>query len=311
MTGAADETGADRPAGAPPEGAAWPWALGAIFFFVAMIVCIRALAGSLPAGDMAFYRTAFGLLLTLPFFLHGGGTRVRQRLATRRLGLYLLRAALTYGAILAWFYAVTKLPLAEAIALNTTIPIFTTVLAALVLGERVGLARWLCVAGGFAGALVMLRPGFAAIGPAALAALGSAALYGAAGICVKLLARTEPVGRIVLYMNLFVALAAFGPFLAGGVAPRWADLPLVLAIGATGSLAHFCQSHAMKRADASFVAPFDFLRLPLGALAGWLLFADRVDPWIWPGAALVFASVLVLARDEAKRGEARDRPGGR
>jgi drug/metabolite transporter (DMT)-like permease len=292
---------AAAPAEGRAAGPAWPWALGAIFFFVAMIVCIRALAGRLPAGDMAFYRAAFGLALMLPFLLGGGAARARQRLATRRLGLYLLRAALTYAAIVSWFYAVTKIPLAEAIALNTTIPIFTTALAALVLGERVGVARWASVVAGFAGALVMLRPGLAAVSVAALAALGSAVLYAGAGICVKLLARTEPAGRIVFYMNLLVAIAAAGPFVVEGVAPRLADLPLILAIGAAGTLAHYCQSHAMKRADASFVAPFDFLRLPLGAVAGYALFADRVDPWIWPGAALVFAGVLMLARAEARR----------
>jgi drug/metabolite transporter (DMT)-like permease len=287
--------------GAAAAGPAWPWALGAIFFFVAMIVVIRMLAGRIPAGDMAFYRTAFGLLLMLPFLLGGGAGRVRQRLKTRRLGLYLLRAALTYGAVVSWFYAVTKIPLAEAIALNTTIPIFTTALAVVLLGERVGLVRWASVAAGFAGALVMLRPGFAEISLAALAALGSAVLYAGAGICVKLLARTEPAGRIVFYMNLLVAIAAAGPFVVEGVAPRWADLPLILAVGGAGTLAHYCQSNAMKRADASFVAPFDFLRLPLGAVAGYALFADRVDPWIWPGASLVFAGVLILARAEARR----------
>jgi drug/metabolite transporter (DMT)-like permease len=280
-----------------------PWhatayALGAIVMFVAMAVCIRALANRLPAGDITFYRAFFGLLLLIPLVFGGGWSRARRTLETKRLPLFALRALFTYLAVASYFYALTKVPMAEAISLSTTLPIFMTALAALVLGEAVGMRRWTAVAIGFAGALIIVRPGFAAVSWAALAALGSAALYAAAGIVVKMLSRTEPPGRIVFYMNLMVAVLAAAPVLVDFTAPRWAEVPFIVAIGATGTAAHFLQSNAFKRADASFVAPFDFLRLPLGALCGWIIFDDKISEWIWLGSALVFAGTLLIVRRE-------------
>ncbi|MGH7002568.1 MAG: DMT family transporter [Alphaproteobacteria bacterium] len=275
--------------------------MGAIVMFVAMAVCIRALANRLPAGDITFYRAFFGLLLLMPLIFGGGWPRARQTLATARLPLFVLRALFTYLAIVGYFYALTKIPMAEAIALSATLPIFMTAMAALFLGEAVGIRRWIAVALGFAGALVIVRPGFADVSWAAVTALGSASLYAAAGIVVKKLARTEPPGRIVFYMNLFVAILATAPLIADFTPTRWSDLPFIVAIGAAGTAAHYFQSNALKRADASFVAPFDFLRLPLGALCGYILFDDRPSDWVWVGAALIFASAFWIARREARR----------
>ena len=295
-----------RPPPTLPRGprSSWPailYAVGAIVMFVVMAICIRALADRVPAGDITFYRTFFGLLLMLPFVLGRGPSYARQILATRKLGLLMLRAVLTYAAVLSYFYAVTKIPLAEAIALNSTLPIFMTAMAAAMLGERVGLQRWLAVIVGFVGALVILRPGFAEVSWPALTSFASAALYAAAAIDVKILARTEPPARIVFYMNLLVTMLAAGPFLVDFSPPLWSDLPTILAIGAAGTLAHLFQSNALKRADASFVAPFDFLRLPLAAIAGFVLFRDQPGLWVWAGAALIFASAFWIARREGAR----------
>jgi drug/metabolite transporter (DMT)-like permease len=295
-----------KPPPALPRGTrpSWPailYAVGAIVMFVVMAICIRALADRLPAGDITFYRTFFGLLLMLPFVLGRGPSNARRLLATRKLGLLMLRAVLTYTAVLSYFYAVTKIPLAEAIALNSTLPIFMTAMAAAMLGERVGPRRWLAVVVGFGGALVILRPGFAEVSWPALASFASAALYAAAAIDVKILARTEPPARIVFYMNLLVTVLAAGPFLVEFAPPLWSDLPYILAIGGAGTIAHLFQSNALKRADASFVAPFDFLRLPLAAIAGFMLFDDKPGLWVWAGAALIFASAFWIARREGAR----------
>ena len=302
-----DAAPAAAPAGAAPDGkSALPWAaigfaLGAIVMFVTMAVCIRALADRLPAGDIAFYRAFFGLLLLLPLVFGGGWARARRTLETRRLPLFALRALFTYLAIASYFYALLKIPMAEAISLSATLPIFMTAMAALILGEAVGMRRWTAVGIGFVGALLIVRPGFAEVSWAALTALASAALYAAAGVTVKLLSRTEPAGRIVFYMNLLVALLAAAPVLVDFTPPRWADFPYIVAIGATGTAAHYFQSNAFKRADASFVTLFDFLRLPLGALCGYFIFRDRPTDWVWAGAALIFASTLWIARREMVR----------
>ncbi len=295
-------TAAERTLAAPAAGAPWPavfYSVGAIVMFVVMAICIRAVADRLPAGDISFYRNFVGLLLMLPFMFARGPAYARRMLATQKLGLFMLRALLTYSAVLAYFYAITKIPLAEAIALNSTLPIFMTAMAAMMLGERVGLQRWLAVGFGFVGALIILRPGFTAVSWAALASFASAALYSAAAIDVKILSRTEPPARIVFYMNLLVSILAAGPLLVDFTPPLWSDLPYILGIGGAGTLAHIFQSNALKRADASFVAPFDFLRLPLGAIAAFALFDDRPTVWVWAGAVLIFASAFWIARREA------------
>ena len=296
--GSAADAAVTAPAIHRPPLAATLYALAAIVMYVAMSVCIRALADRLPAGDMTFYRAFVGLLLLLPLVFGGGWPRARRTLKTQRLPLYGLRALLTYLAIVTYFYALTKISMAEAIALNATLPIFMTGMAAIFLGEAVGMKRWSAVALGFLGAMVIVRPGFAEVSWAALAALGSAVLYGAAGVVVKMLSRTEPPGRIVFYLNLFVAVLAAAPVIVDFTAPRWADVPFIVAIGATGTAAHYFQSNAMKRADASFVATFDFLRLPLGAFCGYILFHDQPSHWVWIGAALIFTSTLWIARHD-------------
>jgi drug/metabolite transporter (DMT)-like permease len=287
------------PASRPARGIPWPatlYALGAIAMFVTMALCIRALAHHVPAGDIAFYRAFFGIIMLAPLFFGGGWARAKRNLATRRIGLFGLRALVTYLAIASYFFALTRISLAEAIALNSTLPIWMTAMAAIFLHEQVDPRRWIAIGVGFLGTLVIVRPGFAVVSWATIAALTSAALYGGAAILVKMLARTEPPGRIVFYMNLFMVVLAAGPFLYDFTLPRWSDMPFILGVGLAGTLAHYSQSNALKRADASFVAPFDFLRLPLSAFCGYLIFDDRPGIWVWIGASMVFAGTILVTK---------------
>jgi drug/metabolite transporter (DMT)-like permease len=273
------------------------WMTGAVTCFAVMAVAIRLLEHRQNAIDIAFWRSVIGVSLMLPFMLRG----LRQGLfTTRRHGMLFLRAALTYLAMTAYFYAVATINIVDAVALNTTLPLWITVLAALLLGERVGLRRWVATAIGFAGALIILRPGFIAVSPAAMMALGSAVLYSGAAIVVKLLSRTEPATRIVFFMNLYLLLIAAGPAAWRWNLPTWDTVPYLLAIGLSGTLAHVCNTRALAAADASFIAPFDFLRLVMVTLAGWLIFNDPGSVWTWVGAIVVFGSATYITRREAK-----------
>lgn len=272
------------------------WMTGAVTCFAVMAVSIRLLEGRQNAIDIAFWRSVIGVSLMFPFMLRG----LRQGLfVTRRHGMLFLRAALTYLAMTAYFYAVATINIVDAVALNTTLPLWITVLAALLLRERVGPRRWLATAIGFGGALVILRPGFTAVSPVALLALGSAVFYGAAAIVVKVLARTEPATRIVFFMNLYLLGIAAAPAAWRWNPPSWDAVPYLLAIGVAGTLAHVCNTRALAAADASFVAPFDFIRLALVTLAGWLIFSDPGSVWTWLGAIVVFGSTTYVTRREA------------
>ncbi|MHA1537702.1 MAG: DMT family transporter, partial [Alphaproteobacteria bacterium] len=232
-------------AGLLPDAASSPvlgalWMIAAMTSFTVMIVLIRAISDTQSAFDIAFYRALVGLALTIPFLLRGGLGKGIASLKTKRFGLYVTRGLFTYLALVGYVYAVGHMILVDAIALNSTIPLFTVVLATLVLGEKVGPRRWLATMAGFAGVLIILRPGLIEVGLPAILALASAACYGATGIVVKMLSRTEPPARVVFYTNLMLALFAAGPALIFWNPPGWDEALPLLGIGASATIAHFC-----------------------------------------------------------------------
>lgn len=274
------------------------WMLGATTCFAVMAVAIRLLKGQQNAIDITFWRAVMGTLFLLPFMLRGmGGGMFRAN----RWGLLVLRSALTYVAMASYFYALANMNIVDAVALNATIPLFTVFLAALVLPEIVGWRRWAATVVGLCGALVILRPGFQEISIAAALALASAIFYAGAGVTVKILSRTEPTARIVFYMNLFMIAIAVVPWAWRWNMPTLDSWPWLIVIGVSGTLAHVCITRAYASADASFCAPFDFWRLFLVVIAGWLIFDDPGSLWTWLGAAVIFASAAYITRREALR----------
>ena len=292
-------TPAKKDANDPIRGALWM--LGATTCFAIMAVGIRLLVGRQNAIDIAFWRSVMGVLFLLPFMLRGISSGMFR---SRRFPLLGFRAILTYLAMTSYFFALAEMPaMVDAVALNATIPLFTVLLVVFFLPETVGWRRWTATTIGFFGAMIVLRPGFQEIGIPAMLAIGSALFYAGAGVVVKILARTEPTARIVFYMNLFLLMIAAAPAAWRWNLPGLNDWPLLIGIGISGTLAHVCVTRAYQAADASFCAPFDFWRLVLVALAGWIIFGDPGSVWTWIGGALVFASAAYITRREA--GEAR------
>lgn len=289
-----EKTGGDW---APPAVRAAAWMLGAACCFTVMVVLIRMAAERLPVSNILFYRTFIGFLILLPLMLRGG----LAGFVPGRLGLYGFRTVAGYGGMLCSFYAYAEIGVAEATSLNATIPLWVVLYAGLFLGEHVGPRRWALTALGFIGALVILRPGFAEISFAAVLALASGAFYGASSVATKALSRTEPTNRLIFYMNASLALVALGPMIAEFVQPRWADLPLVAGVALSGTCAHTCIVRGLKLTDASVVMPFDYARLPLAAVAGWLIFGQALSIWVLIGALIVMTSAIGIIRLEARR----------
>lgn len=184
---------------APVRGALWMTA--ASIAFAAMIILIRHLSAVFDPLQVVFFRNVFGLIAMLPWLAgHGLGA-----LRTRRLGLHALRASIGIVSMICWFTALSLMPLAQATALSFTAPIFASVLAVIFLGEVMRLRRWSATAIGLLGALVIVRPGYSSVEPAALLALASAVLGALSPIFVKVMARTESTGAIVTYMVLLPA----------------------------------------------------------------------------------------------------------
>jgi len=211
------------------------------------------------------------------------------QIRTRRFGGHLLRNMAHLGGQYGWFLGIALIPLAEVFAIEFTTPIWTAILAALFLGERLTARRLVAIALGFAGVLVILRPGVGIVDPGAVAVLGAALGYAVAYVSTKSLARTESPIAILFYMTVLqlpLTFVAALPEWRWPSAPMW---PWLIVVGVAALTAHYCITQALKRADATIVVPLDFLRLPLIAVIGYFAYAEPLNPFTLLGAALVLA----------------------
>lgn len=279
---------------APVRGALWMCA--AATAFALMITLVRHLTDGLHPLQVVFFRTAFGLLAMLPWLLRQGVGVMR----TSRLRLHLLRALIGIFAMVGWFTTLSLMPLAEATALSFTAPIFTSVLAVLLLGEAMRARRWSATALGFLGAAIILRPGAGTLQPAALLAIVTAAVWASSTILVKVMARTESAGAITTYMVLLTTPMTLAAALFVWQNPSLGQLGWAALLGAAGSTGHFCMSRALATADATVVAPLDYLRLPIVALIAFIAFGEVPGVWVWLGGAVIAASSVYIAQREAR-----------
>jgi drug/metabolite transporter (DMT)-like permease len=221
-------------------------------------------------------------------------------LRTSKVWFYTLRAGVSLVSILTWFYGITLVPLATATALNFAAPLFATAGAALILHETVRLRRWMAVAIGFVGVLVILRPGMSALDPNLLIILLSAATGGMSAVTVKFLARSEPAIAIVSYMVIYLTPLSLLPALFVWRWPSFESLAWLAGLGALGTLAHVAVARAYRLADASACAPFDFLRMPFVVILAYVAFGEVTDLWTWIGAAVIGGSSIYVAHREAQ-----------
>jgi drug/metabolite transporter (DMT)-like permease len=272
------------------------WMTTCIVIFSAMTVVIRYLAADIPVHQMIFVRGVVSVVLLLPWFARQG----LQALATRRPVLMLARGALTSIGLMTWIYALTRMPLAEAVALHFTLPLFGIVLAIVILGERLNIHRWIGTAVGFSGTLVILRPGVEAVELVSLVVLVSALAYAGTGILTKVLVKTESSAAIVFHVSAFTAIAFAIPCLFHWAAPTPLQWIMLISIGVLNVLGQSCMNRSFAAADASFVLPFDFLRLPFAAAAGFFLFSEVPDFWTILGAAIIFGATYYVTWQERR-----------
>jgi len=258
---------------------------------------VKQLSGALNPMETVFWRTVVGVAFLLPWMMarKGGG----RRFPMQRLPLFLLRGVLTYLAMLTTYYALAHIAIADVQALQFSMPLFSILAVVLVLHERAGTGTWIACFVGFAGTLVILRPGFAVISLAALAAIASAALYSVSNLVIKMLARTEDTTTITLYGNVIMLPLALLPLLFDWRWPGLASVPWIIALGVFTTLGQWALARAISSADARVVWPFDFLRLPFTVVIGYVMFSQLPGPWTWVGAVLIFGSAYYVIRREA------------
>jgi drug/metabolite transporter (DMT)-like permease len=272
------------------------WMVLTAIAFSVLAVAVRGLSSKFPAVEIVLVRALVGLFMIIPLVSKSG----LRSLRTRQIPMHLLRTAFSFVAMLGFFYALGYVSVADVTAFSFLIPLFTTIAVALVLGEAVDAPRWLATIVGFLGALVIIRPGFQEITFPAMVAISSALFYAGAWTTVKFLTRTDSASIIVFYMNVFMMPLALAVSLFFWVMPAWDDVPLLLIMALSGWAAHFCQARSFAAADASAVVPFDFLRLPFGALLAWIAFGQPTDIWTWVGAAIIFISGWFISWRESQ-----------
>lgn len=271
------------------------WMILACFIFSILNALIRATSAHLHPFQVAFFRNLFGLVFMLPWLLRVGLTGLQ----TGRFKLYFWRVVVGLASMLTWFYALALLPFAQAIALSFAAPLFATIMAGTMLGETVRARRWTATLVGFAGVLIIVRPGLTGVSTGAGLALVSAALSSISVIVVKQLSRTESINAVVTYMVLLMTPMSLLPALFYWQWPPIAVWPFLVGMGLAGTLGHLCYVRALQMAEASAIMPYDYTRLLFAAVIGWIFFAEVPDFWTWVGAAVIVGAALYIAHRES------------
>ncbi|MEK9904171.1 MAG: DMT family transporter [Rhodospirillales bacterium] len=264
--------------------------------FVSMQSLIRQIGGELPPVEVAFFRNLFGFCAIAPIFFRQGF----KPLKTSRLRLHALRGALQGVSMMAFFTGVTMVPFAEATSISFSAPLFATILAVIILREKIRIRRISALLFGFVGVLVVLRPGFVEVGVGQGLLLSSSLIWGAAIIVIKRLSISESAATQTAYMGLFMTPITFLPALYVWETPTIDQLGWMALIGIFGTIGHLCFAGAFRRAESSALLPLDFLRLLWASLLGYFLFVEVPDFWVWIGGGLIFTSATYIAFREAQ-----------
>tara|TARA_R110000868_G_scaffold11116_8_gene54477 strand:+ start:9044 stop:9964 length:921 start_codon:yes stop_codon:yes gene_type:complete len=277
------------------------WILISAVCLTAMAATVRHLSSDVHTFIIAFFRIGLGFVFMAPWLIR---TRLKG-LRTKKTPWFALRAVVTTVASLGFFYALGEIPLADAVAVMFTRPLYGTVFAIVFLGEIVGRRRWTALGFGFLGVLVMVRPGFEVIN-LGLAAVFVASIAGAAAaILIRYLSRTESPDTITMYMVLFTTPVMLTLALFVWQTPTWEQVGWLAFTGLTGTLGQRAMSRGYAAADASIILPMDFSRLIIAAVFGYVLFTEIPSVYTAIGGMLIFTSTVYIAQREARKSRSR------
>lgn len=276
------------------------WMSGAILSFSAMAIAGREVSTNLDTFEIMLYRSLIGFLIVLAVSSLAG---TRGDIKTDRLPLHLVRNLCHFTAQNLWFFAITVVPLAQVFAIEFSAPLWALLMSAIILNERLTKNRVIAGIAGFIGILIITRPGVNAIGWAQLTPALAAIGFAASAVTTRLLTRTERITSIMFWLTGMQFV--FGLICAGYdfdiALPTVANLPLVTLIAICGVTAHFCLTTALSLAPASIVMPIDFLRLPLIAAIGALMYSEVLDLYVALGALIIITANYANIRIETRK----------
>ncbi|MCB2137263.1 MAG: DMT family transporter [Rhodobacteraceae bacterium] len=277
------------------------WMSGAILGFSSMAVAGRQVGHALDTFEVMLYRSVIGFLIVLAVATITGK---RREISRRNLGLHLMRNSAHFAGQNLWFYALSLIPLAQLFAIEFSYPIMVALAAPLFLGERMTRIRVLVALLGFTGILIVARPfGAAGLSLGILTALLSAVGFATTAIFTKRLTRVASITCILFWLTLIqLGLGLVFAGWDGDIAlPGPGILPWVILIGFAGLGAHYCLTTALSLAPASIVTPIDFLRLPVIAVVGMVLYGEALDLWVFVGGGIIFGANWLNILTESRR----------
>lgn len=269
--------------------------------FAAILVIVRELSQDLHVFVLNFWRNIFAVAIFLPWVFRVGTAGLR----TKRMPLFALRSLIMVTSSIMLFYSAVLMPIGEATAITFTAPLFTTLLAALLLKEQVGWRRAMALAIGFCGVLIMLRPGVEAVGLGAAMAIGASVVFAFVVIMGKQLAASESPELVILMLAIWNIPVSAVPASFVWDMPSGREWWLLAALGVAANMNMYGIQRAISAGDASLSQVFDFMRLPLAVIGAWWAFSEVPDPWMWAGAAVIFAATLYTTRRESQLSRAR------
>lgn len=275
------------------------WMLLTTMMIVSMHTFIRQVTPELHPFEVAFFRNLFGAPIAVALIAVYG----RQVFRTERIRIHVVRSLGHVSAMMMFFLGISTTQLATANALGFAAPLFASALAMVFLGERFRWRRWGALMFGFAGALVILRPGFIEIGTGPLLILCSSFVWGTILVVIKALGRHDAPPTIIVYMVLMMTPLSLIPAAFVWTWPTWHQLGLMFVMGMVGTAGHLTLAQALRLADTAVVLPIDFFRLVWASALGVLIFSEIPDLFTWVGGTMIFAGATYLAVRE--RSEAR------
>jgi len=260
------------------------WMGGWLALMLTMSVAGREATKEVNVFQIMEIRAVLGIFMIYPLIHMAGGF---QAMRTRVLGQHIGRNFVHYWGQFAWFFALTMIPLAQLVSIEFTMPIWTAILAAMFLGERITPMKLASVVLGVIGVAMIVRPSLDHVDPGQLIALAAAFGFAVSVIMVKGLTRHDSVLTIIFWMLIIQSALGLIPALMVWQWPPAQSWPWIIVIAFCGTFSHYCMARAMTYADATIVVPMDFLRVPLSALLGWMLYNELLDGWTVAGAVLI------------------------
>jgi drug/metabolite transporter (DMT)-like permease len=280
---------------------------GALLSLVAMALAARDLSATLSVFQILFFRSLLGLLIVSVLLCRRGWHQVR----TPDLRAHLIRNTSHFAGQYGWIYGIAFIPMAQVFAIEFTVPVWTALLAALILGERMTKARWVSVVLGLTGVFIIVRPDTGIVHPAALAVLLGSMAFSLCYIMTKKMSASVTPLCLLFYMSLIQLALGVVPAALHWTTPDLALLPAILVAGTMGLFTHYCLARAMALADATVVVPLDFLRLPLIALVGALYYGEPLQAMLFLGAAFILGGNLfsiLVERSNKQAAQAAGKP---